>query len=223
MKNSVDNTAYELIVAIACHGLGSKILKCSRELGITGGTMLIGYTHSKNKVLRMLSLDNCENDILLMVTQQNLVEQVVDKIDQKFGFNKTSKGALFSLDVSTFIDHNIHTKNLKNEGKSDVMMNAVFVVVERGNAELVVAASEKVGAQGATIINARGSGIHETARVFAMAIEPEKEIVLVIVKDDITQNVIDAINDKLKIDEPGNGILFTMPINQARGFILNDK
>ena len=39
----------------------------------------------------------------------------------------------------------------------------------------------KAGAQGGTIMRGRGTGIHETAKIFGIPIEPEKEIVLTLI------------------------------------------
>ena len=78
-------------------------------------------------------------------------------------------------------------------------------------------AANKAGSRGATIINGRGSGIHETSKVFAMEIEPEKEIVLIISPSNLTDSIVSSIRDELKINEPGNGIIFVQDVNKAYG------
>ena len=95
--------------------------------------------------------------------------------------------------------------------------DSIFVIVDKGKGEDVVDAASEAGARGATIVNARGSGVHETSKIFAIEIEPEKEIVLILTKDDITQAVCDKINKKMKLDESGNGILFVQKVNKAYG------
>ncbi len=68
-----------------------------------------------------------------------------------------------------------------------------------------------------TIINARGSGIHETNKIFSMEIEPEKEVVLLISEKTLTKQIISSIKEQLQIDEPGKGIIFVQDINKAYG------
>lgn len=97
------------------------------------------------------------------------------------------------------------------------MYNAIFVVVDRGKAEAVIDAATKAGSRGATIINARGSGIHETSTLFSMAIEPEKEIVMILAQVSLTESIVSIIHERLHIDEPGQGILFTLDVNKAYG------
>jgi len=50
-----------------------------------------------------------------------------------------------------------------------------------------------------------------------MEIEPEKEIVMILSESDTTENIISAIKDAIKINEPGNGILFVQDVNRTYG------
>jgi nitrogen regulatory protein PII len=80
-----------------------------------------------------------------------------------------------------------------------------------------VEAARRAGAYGATIINARGSGIHEEYKLFAIEIEPEKEIVLMVVKSEQVDQICKQIIKETQINEPGKGVLFTQPINHVFG------
>lgn len=73
------------------------------------------------------------------------------------------------------------------------------------------------GATGGTIINARGSGIHETHKLFNFDIEPEKEVVLILSKTDLTEQIATSIRDKLEINKPGNGIIFIQEVAKTYG------
>lgn len=97
------------------------------------------------------------------------------------------------------------------------MVSAIFTIVDKGKADDVVDAAKKAGARGGTIINARGSGIHETQTLFAMDIEPEKEIVLILVEKAVLEPVIQSIRENLKIDEPGKGIIFVQEVTETYG------
>ena len=99
------------------------------------------------------------------------------------------------------------------------MYKLIVAIVDKGRAELVVKASQDGGANGATIVNARGSGIHETSRLFSMEIEPEKEMVLLLVQAEQTEAICGAIRSQLDIDQPGKGILFVQPVNEVFGLI----
>lgn len=97
------------------------------------------------------------------------------------------------------------------------MYNTVIAVVDKGRAEKVIDAATEAGARGATIVNARGSGLHETSKIFAIEIEPEKELVIMVVAEGITEAVCENINNKLEIAKPGKGVLFVHSVNKAYG------
>ncbi len=71
-------------------------------------------------------------------------------------------------------------------------------------------AALKAGSKGGTIINARGSGVHEKSTLFAMTVEPEKEIVLILSEKEKTDAIVESIKNDINLEKPGNGILFIM-------------
>ena len=94
---------------------------------------------------------------------------------------------------------------------------AIFIIVDKGKAEEAMKVANSAGATGGTIINARGSGIHEQMKLFQMSIEPEKEIVLIVSKVETTEAIVEAIKVDLDIEKPGNGIIFVQDVRQTIG------
>lgn len=75
----------------------------------------------------------------------------------------------------------------------------------------------QAGSHGGTIINARGSGVHETATLFGMGIEPEKELVMILADQANTPQIVDTIYETLDLRQPGNGIVFVQNTTRVRG------
>ena len=78
-------------------------------------------------------------------------------------------------------------------------------------------AAKAAGSKGGTILNGRGSGVHETVKLFHMEIEPEKEIVLILSVKEAVENIVESIRKSLEIDKPGNGIIFIQEVSRAYG------
>jgi nitrogen regulatory protein PII len=93
----------------------------------------------------------------------------------------------------------------------------IVTVVNKGFAEEVVNAAKKAGAEGGTIINGRGTGIHENMKLFGIPIEPEKEIVLTIIDLTKTENVLIAIRNAVDLNKPGMGVAFVLEIEKTVG------
>ena len=103
------------------------------------------------------------------------------------------------------------------QGEAKSMYKLILTVVNKGKAEDVVDAAREKGARGGTIINARGSGVNENFKVFNMDIEPEKEMVMIIVAENLLEPIMENIQLKLALDQPGNGVLFVQDLNRVYG------
>ena len=97
------------------------------------------------------------------------------------------------------------------------MIQAILTVVEKGHAEEVIDAAVQAGSHGGTIIIARGSGVHETATLFGLGIEPEKELVMILADREKAPQIVETIYETLDLRQPGNGIVFVQNTARVRG------
>jgi len=220
VENRPEQKEFELICVIVSIGLGSKVIKIAKKNGVTGATVLLGKGTIQSRLLELLGLSSdIRKEIVLMLAEKTTAYYALEKLNEVFKFDKPHHGIAFTTPIKSFYgSHNYKPENIKeNRGVENPMYNAIFVVVDKGNAEDVIEAAEKAGSRGGTIINARGSGIHETSKLFSMEIEPEKEIVLILAENSVTDAIVSSIRENMNIDEPGKGIIFVQSINKTYG------
>jgi nitrogen regulatory protein PII len=99
------------------------------------------------------------------------------------------------------------------------MSNASLIVsiVQKGWGSTVLEASVKAGARGGTVLMGRGAGINEQEKIFGMAIEPEKEIILTVAYSGQVERILDEIVKAAGLNETGKGIAFVLPVEQIVG------
>jgi nitrogen regulatory protein PII len=97
-------------------------------------------------------------------------------------------------------------------------MNAIYVIVDNGKAEFVIEAAKKGGARGGTVINSKGFDLNDHNKQFLRAMEPEKEFVLIVADNNLTESITSSIREDLKIEEPVNGLIFVQDVNESYGF-----
>ena len=104
-----------------------------------------------------------------------------------------------------------------------VLYDLIVSIVNKGYSEKVVEASKQAGAEGGTIIYGRGTGIHEQAKLFNIAIEPEKELILTLIDREKTDQVLESIMVNAELNKPGKGIAFVLEVERTIGInhILN--
>lgn len=95
----------------------------------------------------------------------------------------------------------------------------IVVITPQGLATKLVGAAKGAGAEGGTIIRGRGSGIHESQRFLGVPIEPEKDILLVLIARDLTDRVLAAIVKEGELDKPGKGIAFVLEVPRVEGIV----
>jgi len=101
--------------------------------------------------------------------------------------------------------------------ESKIQHDLIVTIVNKGDAEKVVDASRKAGAEGGTILLGRGTGIHEQTRLFGIIIEPQKDVVLTLVKRSISDQVLEAIVARTELNKPGRGIAYVIPVERVAG------
>ena len=111
------------------------------------------------------------------------------------------------------------TTPLDLKGEVNMEYEALYVIVNKENADKVIEISQKEGARGATVVHGRGSGIQKKSVFLNMTIEPEKDIVIMLVKKEISEKVKSSIYEAMNLEENSQGILFSLPVSDVRGLV----
>ncbi len=219
MSNDPKGICFELIWVIVNSGKGSKVLQAAKKCGMTGGTVILAKGTANDGFADFLGLADIRKEIVLMVSNKKTTACAIEKLNKKFEFDKPNHGIAFITEVREVIG-SVGCKAAQadmGEGREKAMHCAITVVVDKGKAEDVIDAATAAGSKGGTIINGRGSGIHETSRLFFMDIEPEKEIVLILSEKSATEAIISSIREKMSIEEAGKGIIFVQEVSKVYG------
>ncbi|MBP8933688.1 MAG: P-II family nitrogen regulator [Candidatus Atribacteria bacterium] len=95
---------------------------------------------------------------------------------------------------------------------------AIFSVVERGKADHLVEKAKKAGAKGATILYGRGTTTDSELKQFlSFHIESSKEIIIILAEKENAEAIQKALIEAGRLDEPGTGILFSVPVLHLTG------
>ena len=93
----------------------------------------------------------------------------------------------------------------------------IVTIVNRGFADDVMQAAHRAGAYGGTVLNARGSDIQSEKKLFGAVIEPEKEMVLILVEHGQRTPVMEAIAADAGLTKDSMGICFSLPVDAVKG------
>jgi nitrogen regulatory protein PII len=103
---------------------------------------------------------------------------------------------------------------------TDALM--ITCIVQASQAEKVVKAAQDVGAQGATVTYARGTGIRERMGLMGVAIDEQKEMIRIIVSQEQADRVFEAMYLAGDLDKPGMGIMFMNELDRIATYIPDE-
>ena len=111
------------------------------------------------------------------------------------------------------------------KAKNNNEFELIVTITNRGYSDFVVVAARNAGASGGTIINGRGTGVQEKDSILGVSIQPEKELVLTLVKKEEKSKVMKAIVDGSNLNKEGKGICFSLPVQDVAGInhLLSEK
>ena len=95
----------------------------------------------------------------------------------------------------------------------------IFVIVNAGLAEEAMDVARAEGVRGGTILNARGVAREQEAAFFGITIQPEKEILMMVVEKDIKDRVLNALYSQMGMAKQAKGIAFSLPVSDVAGLV----
>ncbi len=95
---------------------------------------------------------------------------------------------------------------------------SIVAMVKPNLTDSVVDSAKHVGATGATIIPASGTGAHEAKTFFGLSLDIRTDVIIFLVRSKMVAPVLSAIKEAGQFSEPGTGIAFVLNVEETIGF-----
>ena len=182
-------------------------------------TLLHGLGTASQGILDFLGLSRCEKNILLTIVPDALEKRITKYLREEVKIQKIGRGVAFTMPISSapkYIEESFsERKGDKMESKYEYHL--VVAIVNEGNAEKTMNIAKKNGANGGTLIKGRGLGGKNSFKLFNLTVEPEKDIILIVCKNEDKNKIMKAILDKNGINTDVKGVCFSIPISSTIG------
>jgi nitrogen regulatory protein PII len=221
----------KLLITVVARGQGEKAMHLAKAAGARGGTIMLGRSSVESPLLRLLSLDDKDVDIVFTLLSHEEMPPVLAALCDGARSGKLGKGFSMGLDVGKILRHgpapaaagrnaplsgpglspsNHETKRMSMS--ADPTHELISIIVNTGYADDIMAAARAAGAPGGTVINARGTGKEEDVKFFGLTIVPEKEFVMILVSREKADEVLEAVRTAPCLNQPGLGIAFCLAV-----------
>ncbi len=106
---------------------------------------------------------------------------------------------------------------------SENQYQVIVCIVNNGFADEAMDAARSVGARGGTVMSARGTANIEAEKAFHIQIQPEKEMIMIIVSNEIKEDVMHALYRSVGTHTPAHGIAFALPVDDVAGIAPKEE
>ena len=213
-----------LLFIILEDGLDRKVNLLLNRLGIKVKTVSNAIGTASPSVLDYFGLVETKKDVYLAIVPDYLESKILDKVKNTFKLDKEGNGIVFTIPISSsnkFLSDSYINLELNESGEemkvSNEKYHLIVTIVMEGYLEQVMAAAKRGGANGGTVIKARGLANIIPTKILGFNIEPERELVLNVVSDDRKNKVMEEISKEVGIKTPGKGVCISLPISSAIG------
>lgn len=220
VKELSDDHSFLIMTLILGENQCQKFVRIAKKKHISSGIIMLGKGTVKSATLNLLGIKSQKKEIVNILLEKETAKEVLDFFTKEFQLHEPGHGIAYTAPViiaSQIISNNQGICNIMQGMEGEGMFKKLTVIVNRGMAEDVMDIARKSGVKGGTIMHGRGVGSELAAKLFGMEIEPEKELVMILMPSELIDKVVNDLFQELHLDNPGNGILLVEPIMEVRG------
>lgn len=104
---------------------------------------------------------------------------------------------------------------------SEPKYELILTIVNRGGFDVVKKAAKDAGARGGTMLHGLGLGGEEASKFLGISIQPEKDVILIVVERENRDQVMQSILNEAGLMTENRGICFSLPVDSALGLASN--
>ena len=99
----------------------------------------------------------------------------------------------------------------------------IYVILNEGCSDLVMAAARPAGAGGGTVLSGKGTGARQAEKFLGISLANEKDVVMIVAPARKKAAIMRAIMDQAGPGTPAAAICFSLPVTQVAGLRAFDE
>lgn len=213
----------KLLIIIVDATMEKEIEKFARKNNLFFNYTIAGYGSASSSLLNYFGLNEVRKQIYLLIIPDKIESELLCQLNKELNFESIGTGIGFTIKLSSSVKYLQDIYNATSIFKEESIMSSnlsyqlIMTITEEGYSEKVMTVAKKNGATGGTVIKGRGLGNKDAVKFLGFSIEPEKDIILIVVKEDIKKTLMEEITKEVGLNTKGKGVCFSLPIDEALG------
>ena len=223
----MENIKTKVFLSITDKDKTDRVLKLFKRHKITYSCSINGKGTASGSVMSYFGLNEIKKDVIISIVPEFLETKVMYDLHNKLEMYEPGNGICFSLPItsaSRYLSNQYKDLTVIKEEyivKNEKEYELIILIVSEGYAQVAMDAAKKVGAGGGTLINGIGLGSKEATKFLGITIEPEKDVVLILVEKEEKRKIMEEISNVVGLSHEGRGICFAIPVDNVIGLSQN--
>ena len=226
----MQSASLNLLLTIVDRGKGDAVAKLLQQEGVMIQYIALGTGTAHKGLLALLGLKDTAKDVVASFVRSGVEKRAMRRLNHALEIDLPGRGIAFAVPLGSVGGvQAIHylmgadAPGTDQEGSRHMqysdqpLHDLIIAIVNRGFTDLVMDAALPAGARGGTVVHARGAGAQEASQFFGITIQPEKEMVLILVEHDRKVPVMQAITRGAGPGSEGHGLVFSLPVTDVMG------
>lgn len=217
----------KLIVTIVDRGKGLRAMELYQAGQSPFHYTSLGQGTANSETLDMLGLGVTEKDVLISLVPEERVPSLLRQISEGMQLHKPGHGIVFTLPLTgicrTASDllYRSEVPEARKEKDASVekerSYDLIVAVINHGYVDQLMTAAKSAGARGGTVLHARRNNLEEVESITGYSLQPEKEIVAILIPRSEKIAVMKAVNQAAGLATDAKGIVFSLPVEEMAG------
>lgn len=213
----------KMLVTITDKGKDAKIKRLYKRHKVGFSFVINGVGTASSSLMHYFGLEEIKKKIIVSVIPEKLEKKLLYDLNHKAELDIPGNGIAFTIKITSatrFLSNIYKDMEFKEEEstlESKKEYELIILIVLEGYSSLAMDAAKSCGANGGTLIHGLGLGSSESAKFLGITIEPEKDIVLILVPKEEKKKVMKEVSNRVGLSHEGRGICFSIPVDNATG------
>ena len=190
--------------------------------------LALGYGTASNEILDYLGLESNQKAVAFSIMEDDSWMKVKKQMERKLKIDAPGGGISFTTPLGSIggmkaLQFLLEKQEYQKEEESTLKNTThqlIIVITEPGYTNMVMDAARSAGAYGGTVIHAKGTGMEMAEKFMGVSLASEKELVLIVVKTEQKNAIMQAIMKDAGLNTKAKSIAFSLPVTDTAGLRL---
>lgn len=179
----------------------------------------LGRGTATTEILDYLSLEATEKAVLFCLASH--APKLVRQAARELWLDVPGRGILLTVPVGSIggkaAKDYLLQQEVEETMEKEMTHQLIVAITNQGYTDKVMDAARGAGATGGTVIHAKGTGTELAKKFFGVSIAEEKEIVLILTREETRKPIMQAILRETGMPTEAQTLAFSLPVSDLAG------